>query len=101
MGLAFLLASLYRIELPLEIINKKKQKKQNKPWAVILPLMLTTAILVDVIEPVDQIKEGECDWEDDSRPLVYGVDVREVWDLDFELGGPPPQAALLVSNWPV
>lgn len=60
-----------------------------------------TAILVDIVKPVDQVEEGECDWENDTGPLVYGVDIREVRDLDFELRGPPPQAALLVAHWPV
>lgn len=63
--------------------------------------MLTTATLVDIIKPVDQIEEGEGDGEDDPGPLVYGVDVCEVWDLDFELRGPPPQAVLLVPHGPI
>lgn len=56
---------------------------------------------MDVVKPVDQVEEGERDRKDDSGPLVYGVDVREVRDLDFELRGPPPQATLLVAHRPV
>lgn len=52
--------------------------------------MITIAALVDIIKPVDQIEEGEGDGEDYPGPLVYGVDICEVRDLDFELGGPPP-----------
>lgn len=47
--------------------------------------MLTAAALVDIIKPVDQIEEGEGDWEDDPGPLVYGIDICEIRDLDFEL----------------
>lgn len=68
---------------------------------MVLPHRLTTATLMDVVKPVDQVEEGKCDWEDNTGPLVYGVDVREVGDLDFELRGPPSQAPLLVAHWPV
>lgn len=73
----------------------------NKSLAVVLPHRLATATLVDIVKPVDQVEESECDWEDNTGPLVYGIDIREVGDLDFELRGPPPQAALLVAYWPV
>ena len=53
---------------------------------------------MDVVQPVHQVEEGEDDGEDDTRPLVYGVDVRQVRDLHLELRGPPPQAALLVGH---
>lgn len=49
------------------------------------PHRLTAASLVDIVEPVDQVEESERDWEDDTGPLVYGIDIREVGDLDFEL----------------
>lgn len=65
------------------------------------PHRLAVSTLVDVVKPVDQVEEGECDGEDDTGPLVYGIDIREVRDLDFELRGPPPQATLLVAHWPV
>ncbi|KAG7225182.1 hypothetical protein INR49_014740 [Caranx melampygus] len=63
--------------------------------------LLTATTLVDIVKPVDQVEEGECDWEDDTGPFVYGVDICEVRDLDFELRGPSPQAALLMAYWPV
>lgn len=66
-----------------------------------LPHRLTAATLVDIVKPVDEVEEGECDWENNTGPLVDGVDIREVRYLDFELRGPPPQAALLVAHWPV
>lgn len=65
------------------------------------PRWLTAAALLNVVKPVDQVEEDERDWEDGARPLVYGVDIHEVGDLDLELGGPPPQAALLVAHRPV
>lgn len=64
-------------------------------------LTFSTATLIDVVKPVDQVEEGERNRENHARPLVYGVDIREVGDLDFELRGPPPQAPLLVAHWPV
>lgn len=57
----------------------------NKSLAVALPHKLTIAALVDIVKPVDQVEEGECDWEYDTGPLIYGVDICEVGDLDFEL----------------
>lgn len=62
---------------------------------------LTATTLVDIVKPVDQVEEGECNWEDDAGPFVYGIDICEVGDLDFELRGPSPQAALLMAYWPV
>lgn len=56
---------------------------------------------MDVVHPVDQVEEGKGDGEDDAGPLVYGVDIRQVWDLDFELRRPPPQTTLLVADRPV
>lgn len=56
---------------------------------------------MDVVEPVDQVEEGKGDREDHPGPLVDGVDVGQVGDLDLELRGPPPQAALLLVQEPV
>ena len=42
-------------------------------------------VLVDVIQPVDEVEQREGEREDDPRPPVDGVDVREVGDLDLEL----------------
>ena len=41
--------------------------------------------LVNVIQPVDEVEQREGGREDDPRPPVDGVDVREVGDLDLQL----------------
>lgn len=46
----------------------------------------------DVVEPVDEVEEGENRREDDSWPAVDGVHIRQIGDFDFELRGSPPQA---------
>lgn len=65
------------------------------------PRGLSSAALMDVVKPVDQVEEGEGDWKDDTGPLVYGIDIREVRDLDFKLRRPPPQAAFFVAHGPI
>ena len=45
---------------------------------------------VDIVQPIDDVEEGEDCGEDYPRPLVDGVDVGQVGDVDLELGGPPP-----------
>lgn len=46
--------------------------------------------LMDVIEPVDDVEEGEDGREDHPGPLIDRVHVRQVWDIHLELGGPSP-----------
>lgn len=43
---------------------------------------------MDVVQPVDQVEESEGDGEDHPGPFVYGVHVRQVGDLDLQLGRP-------------
>lgn len=51
--------------------------------------------LVHVVEPVDEVEEGEGGWEYNPRPAVNGIHVRQVGDLDLELRRPPAQSWLL------
>lgn len=44
--------------------------------------------LMDIIEPVDDIEEGEDGGEDHPGPLIDRVHVRQVWDVYLELWGP-------------
>lgn len=44
----------------------------------------------DVVEPVNEVEQRKNGREDDARPPVDGVHVRQVGDFNFELGGPPP-----------
>lgn len=46
--------------------------------------------LMDVVEPVDNVEEGEDGREDHPGPLVDRVHVGQVWDVHLELGGPSP-----------
>lgn len=46
--------------------------------------------LMDVVEPVDNVEEGEDGGEDHPGPLVDRVHVGQVWDVHLELGGPSP-----------
>lgn len=47
-------------------------------------------LLMDVVEPVDDVEEGEDGGEDHPGPLVDRVHVGQVWDVHLELGGPSP-----------
>lgn len=63
-----------------------------------LSFLAFRSFLMDVVEPVDHVEEGEDGGEDHPGPLVDGVDVRQVRDVDFQLRGPSPQAALLLRR---
>lgn len=58
----------------------------------------TKMVQSDVVEPVDEVEQWENGGEDDSGPAVDGVHIRQVWDFNFELGGPSPQAAPLLGG---
>lgn len=45
-----------------------------------------------IIKPINDIKKRKGDGEKHSGPLVYGVHVRQVGDLHFELRGSPADA---------
>lgn len=44
----------------------------------------------DVVKPVDEVEQGKNRGEDDARPAVDGVHIRQVRDFDLELWGPSP-----------
>lgn len=51
-----------------------------------------------VVKPVNYVEEGKHGGEDHPRPLVDGVDVGEVRDVDLELGSPSPEPAFLLGG---
>ncbi len=51
-----------------------------------------------VVKPVNYVEEGKRGGEDHPRPLVDGVDVGQVWDVDLELGSPSPEPAFLLRG---
>lgn len=53
---------------------------------------------MDVVKPVNYVEEGKNGGEDHSRPLVNGVDIGQVWDVDLELGSPSPEPAFLLGG---
>lgn len=55
---------------------------QHEPWDPVG--------LMNVVEPVDHIEEGEDRREDHPGPLINRVHVRKVWDVHLELRGPSP-----------
>lgn len=57
--------------------------------------------LVYIVKPINDIKKREGDGEKHSGPLVYGVHVRQVGDLHFELRGSPADAPLAGHPMPV
>lgn len=57
--------------------------------------------LMDVIEPVDEVEEGEGRREYNPRTSVDGVHVGEVRDFDFELRGSSSQTGFLQMCAPV
>lgn len=40
---------------------------------------------VHIIKPVDDVEKNESDGKHHPGPLVYGIDISQVWDFDFEL----------------
>lgn len=40
---------------------------------------------VHIIKPIDNIKKNKSDRKDHSGPLVYGINISQIWDFDFEL----------------
>lgn len=73
--------------------TKKEEKEQNgKRWSNNNKHVDKT-VQSDIVEPVDEVEEWENGWEDDPWPAVDGVHICQVGDFDFELRGPPPQAA--------
>lgn len=49
-----------------------------------------------IVKPVYDVEQREGDGEKHSGPLVYGVHISQVGDLDFELRGAPADAPLAV-----
>lgn len=47
-----------------------------------------------VVEPINDVKKRKGDGEEHSGPLVYGIDVSQVGDFDFELRCAPADAPL-------
>lgn len=56
---------------------------------------------VYIVKPINDIKKRKGDGEKHSGPLVYGIHVSQVGDLDFELGGTPADAPLAGHPVPV
>lgn len=54
-----------------------------------------------IVKPINDVKKRKGDGEEHSGPLVYGIDVSQVGDLDLELRGAPADAALAVRAVPV
>lgn len=54
--------------------------------------------LMDVVKPVNYVEEGKHGGEDHSRPLVDGVDVRQVRYVHLELRSPSPEPAFLLGG---
>ena len=50
----------------------------------------TGVLLVDIVEPIDNVEKGKNGGEDHSRPLVHRVYVSQVGDCDLQLGRAPP-----------
>lgn len=55
----------------------------------------------DIVKPVDEVEEWEHRRENDSRPAVDGVYIRQVWDFNLKLGRSPPQTAAFHLSGPV
>lgn len=54
-----------------------------------------------IVKPINDIKKRKGDGEEHSGPLVYGVHVRQVRNLHFELRGAPADAPLAGHPMPV
>lgn len=52
--------------------------------------------LVYIVKPIHDVEKREGDGEKHSGPLVYGIHISQVGDLDFELRGAPADAPLAV-----
>lgn len=49
-----------------------------------------------IVKPIHDVEKGKGDGEKHSGPLVYGIHISQVGDLDFELRGAPADAPLAV-----
>lgn len=49
-----------------------------------------------IVKPIHDVEQRKGDGEKHSGPLVYGVHISQVGDLDFELRGAPADAPLAV-----
>lgn len=81
--------------------KKGKKKKQNEKKSTNNNKHLNKTVHSDIVEPVDEVEQWENGGEDDPWPAVDGVHIRQVGDFDFELRGPPPQAAAFHLGSPV
>lgn len=52
------------------------------------PASRLRGVLMDIVEPVDHVEEGEDSGEDHPGPLVDRVHIGQVWDVHLELRGP-------------
>lgn len=70
----------------------------SKPIQCVLskygPCFLGGGVSIHVVQPVDEVEESERDGENHARPLVNGAYIRQVGDLELELGRAPPQTAV-------
>lgn len=57
--------------------------------------------LVYIVKPVNDVEKRKGDGEKHSGPLVYGIHISQVGDLDFELRGAPADAPLAVRAVPL
>lgn len=73
-------------------------KNQKRKVVVYEPLGQT---LVYIVKPINDVKKRKGDGEEHSGPLVYGVHISQVGDLDFELRGAPADAPLAVRAVPL
>lgn len=55
-------------------------------------------VLVHIIKPIDDVEEGKNHWEEYAGPPIYGIDISQVRDGDFQLGGASPQATFLLCH---
>lgn len=86
--------------------NKKKKEYKGTKWTINNHTLkkkkhVNKTVRSDVVEPVDEVEQREDRREDDSWPAVDGVHIRQIGDFDFELRGPPSQAAALQLGGPV
>lgn len=58
----------------------------------------TPTFLMDIVKPVNYVEEGKHGGEDHSRPLVDGVDVRQVRYVHLELRSSSPEPAFLLGG---
>lgn len=54
-----------------------------------------------IVKPINDVKKRKGDGEEHSGPLVYGIDISQVGDFDFELRRASADAPLAVRAVPV